>query len=199
MHTLYESLMGMIHTFVLPSLLTEGKNLPFTIFACWLIHYMHNALVMNDSSNKEHFPNISTLDSAHNLFALAIIAISLNVFDKRTDLLLLDTLEPDIENLQQCQDSFDLNAIHVVEHYHSCYTRGLALNLIHWFLKSYLFSIVNSDIADGDAYKSIFVPFTVHIGQHLIQYKHTAEECGHSSMPTFEQAIWFCKNERCLG
>ena len=114
MHTLYESLMGMIHTFVVPSLLTEGNNLPFTIFARWLVHYMHNALVMNDSSDKEHFPNISTLDGARNLFALAIIAILLNVFDKRTDLLLLDTLKPDIENLQQCQDIFDLNAIPVM-------------------------------------------------------------------------------------
>ena len=77
MHTLYESLMEMIHTFVLPSLLTEGENLPFTIFACRLIHYMHNALVMNDSSNKEHLPNISTLDSTCNLFALAIITMCL--------------------------------------------------------------------------------------------------------------------------
>ena len=107
MHTLYESLMGMIYTFVLLSLLTEGKNPPFTIFACWLIHYMHNALVMNDQSNKEHFPNIWTLDGAHSPFALAIIAI---VFNKRTDLLPLDTPKPDIENIQWCQDIFDLNA-----------------------------------------------------------------------------------------
>ena len=75
MHTLYESLMGMIHTFVLPSLLTEGKNLPFTIFVHQLVHYMHNTLVMNDSSDKEHCPNISTLDGACDLFALAIIAM----------------------------------------------------------------------------------------------------------------------------
>ena len=90
----------MIHTFVLPSLLTKGKNLPFTISASQLVHYMHNALVMNDSSNEEHFQNISTSDGAHDLFALAIIAILLNVFNKRTDLLPLDTLKPDIENLQ---------------------------------------------------------------------------------------------------
>ena len=83
MHTLYESLMGMIHTFVLPSLLTEGRNLPFTIFACWLVHYMHNALVMDDLSDEEHFPNISTSDGAHGLFALAIITILLNVFEDR--------------------------------------------------------------------------------------------------------------------
>ena len=100
MHTLCESLMEMIHIFVLPSLLTKGRNLPFTIFAHWLIHYMHNALVMNDSSDKEHLPNISTLDGTHDLFALAIISILLNVFDERTYLLRLDTLKPDIENLQ---------------------------------------------------------------------------------------------------
>ena len=63
-HMLYESLMGTIHTLVLPSLLTKGKNLPFTNFACQLVYYMHNALVINDSSNKEHFLNISTLDGA---------------------------------------------------------------------------------------------------------------------------------------
>ena len=72
MHTLYESLMGMIHTFVLPSLLTEGKNLPFTIFARWLLHYMHNTLVMNDLSDKEHLLNISTLDGTHDLFAQCV-------------------------------------------------------------------------------------------------------------------------------
>ena len=136
----------------------------------------------------------------HSLFALAIIAILLNVFDKRTDLLPLDTLKPDIENLQWCQDIFDLNTIPVIKHYHSCYTHGLALNLIHWFLKSYLFSIVNSDIADGDAYKSIFVPFTVHIGWQLIQmwtFINANFQTSRSSSTI--STIWFCKNERHLG
>ena len=86
-HTLHESLMGAIHTFILLSLLTEGKNLPLMPFAHHIVHYMHNAFVLNDLGDREHLPSLSTLDGARNVFAPAAITIFLNVFDDRTYLL----------------------------------------------------------------------------------------------------------------
>ncbi|KAF8800472.1 hypothetical protein BYT27DRAFT_7026457, partial [Phlegmacium glaucopus] len=70
MHTLQDSLIGAIHTFILPSLLTEGEKPPFVMFARRLVHYFHNAFVLNDSSDRAHLPALSTLDGVRDLFAL---------------------------------------------------------------------------------------------------------------------------------
>lgn len=165
-HMLHESLMGAIHTFILPSLLTDGKNLPLMPFARHIVHYMHNTFVFNDSGDREHLPSLSTLDGARNFFAPAAITISLNVFDDRMYLLPHDfsSSKQDLACLRRCHDTFDFNAIPLVEHYHMCYTCGLAFDLIHWVFENYSFSTIDFNSDNVDGYSSIFIPFIVHIG-----------------------------------
>ncbi|KAF8813076.1 hypothetical protein BYT27DRAFT_7085351, partial [Phlegmacium glaucopus] len=169
-HTLFNSLMGLIHTFVLPSLLTEGKNPPFTIFIRRLVHYLHNSFILNDFSDRDHLPTFSSLDGVRDLFALFSTTVFLNVLDDRTYQFLPGSLDQNEDALQQCQDAFDLNAIPVVKRHHLCYIQGLALDLIHWFFDNYTFSDVNLDSDDVDGYMVILVPFTVHIGRQIIRY-----------------------------
>ncbi|KAF8810356.1 hypothetical protein BYT27DRAFT_7070461, partial [Phlegmacium glaucopus] len=83
-HTLQDSLIGAIHTFILPSLLTEGEKPPFIMFAHCLVHYFHNVFILNNSSDRAHLPALSTLDGVQDLFTLFAIAIFLNVLDERT-------------------------------------------------------------------------------------------------------------------
>ena len=45
---------------------------------------MHNAYVMNNSSDREHLLSFSSMDDARDLFSLTMIAIFLNVLDERT-------------------------------------------------------------------------------------------------------------------
>ena len=184
--TLYETLIGRIHSFVLPALLTEGKNPPFTIHIRRIVHYMHSAYIVNDSSDRSHLLPFSSMDDARDLFSLATIAIFLNVFDERTYQLSSDTHQAGPTALQQCHDIFDLNAIPVIERYHLCYTRGLSLDLLEWFFENYSFSNVDLDEDDVDAFTIIFIPFIVSIGRQIAKYKRAAEEYGRTTFPTFE-------------
>jgi hypothetical protein len=92
---------------------------------------MHNAYVLNDSSNREHLLYFLTLDDARDFMSLVVMAIFLNVFDERTYQLSSETFETNPTVLQQCHAVFDPNAIPVVERYHLCYNRGLALDLLN--------------------------------------------------------------------
>lgn len=186
-HTLYETLLGQIHSFVLPSLLTEGKKPQLTIFARRMVHYMHNAYVLNDSSDRDHLLSFTTMDDVRDIFSLITLAMFLNAFDERTYHLPLDTFQGDREILLQCHDLFDLNAIPVVERHHLCYTRGLSIELLNWLFQYYTISSVEFEENDIDANVSVFVPFVVHIGRQIIRYKCLAEESGHTTSPTSKQ------------
>jgi hypothetical protein len=179
--------MGRIHTFILPSLLTEGKTPPFAIFIRRIVHYMHNAYVLSDSSDRSHLLPLSSIDDARDLLALATMAIFLNIFDERTYQLSTETHQEDPNALQQCHDTFDLNAIPVVERHHLCYTRGLSLDLLEWFFENFSFSSVELEEDDVDAFRTLFIPFIVCIGRQIAKYKRAAEEHGHATSSTFEQ------------
>lgn len=188
-HTLHDSLMGHIHSFLLPSLLTEGKNPPLTIFARRLVHYMHNAYVVNDSSDRSHLLSLSSMDDARDFFSLIAIAIFLNVLDERTYQLSSDTFQEDPTICEQRHETFDLNAIPVAERHHLCYTRGLAFDLLKWLFEHYSFSSENLEEPDVDSYQAIFVPFVVHVGRQIIRYKGAAEARGHATSSTSTQVI----------
>lgn len=186
-HTLYETLIGRIHSFVLPSLLTEGKHPPFTTFIRRIAHYMHNAYVADDSSDRSHLLSFLDLDDARDLLSLAAMGIFLNVLDERTYQCSLETRQDDSTALQECHDLFDLNAIPVVERYHLCYTRGILLDLLEWFFENFSFSSVDLEEDDIDAHQTIFIPFVVHIGRQITKYKRAAEEHGHTTLSTSEE------------
>jgi hypothetical protein len=179
-HTMYGSLMGKIHSFMLPSLLQEGDGLPFFMIFRRLVQYLHNAFVLDDFSDKEHLPPLSTMDGARNLFSLTTIALLANVLDERTYQLPTKFMADDIV---RCHEMFDLNAIPVVEHHQNCYARGLALNLILWYFQKYTFSRIGS-AENLDGYAQIFVPFAVHIGRQIIRYKYASKSAEGKLSPT---------------
>ena len=185
--TMYETLMGRIHSFILPSLLTEGRNPPFSIFVQRMVHYMHNAYVVNDSSDRGHLLAFSSMDDARDLLSLVTLAIFLNVLDERTYKLSLETYQDDPIALQRSYDIFDLNAIPVIERYHLSYTRGLSLDLLEWVFENYVFSSVELEEEDVDAFGTIFVLFIVYIGRQIAKYKRTAEEHGRTTSSTYKQ------------
>ena len=104
-HTLYETLIRQIHSFILPTLLTEGTKPPLTIFICRIVHYMHSAYVMNDSSEGSHLLIFSSLDDTRDLFSLISMAILLNVLDERMYQLSLEGHQEGLTTLQQCWTS----------------------------------------------------------------------------------------------
>jgi hypothetical protein len=179
--------MGRIHSFVLPLLLTEGKNPPFTIYIRRIAHYMHNAYVVNDSSDRSHLLSFLSLDDARDLLALVAMGIFLNVLDERTYQCSLEAHQDDPTALQQCHDIFDLNAISVVERHHLCYIRGILLDLLEWFFENFSFSSADLEEDDIDAHRMIFIPFVVHIGRQIMKYKRAAEKRGYTTLSKFEE------------
>jgi hypothetical protein len=61
---------------------------------------MHNAYNLNDSSNREHLLDFSTLDDARNFMSLVAMEIFLDVFDERTYQLSSETFETNPTVLQ---------------------------------------------------------------------------------------------------
>jgi hypothetical protein len=192
-HTLYETLIGKIHAFVLPSVLTEGTDPPFALFVRRVVHYMHNSYVKNDSSDHGHLLPLTTMDDARDLLSLVAIAIFLNAFDERTYMPSSDAVQDNPTIVQECHTIFDLNAIPVVERHHLCYVRGLALDLLVWFFENFFFThedFGEKEEEDVDAYTVIFAPFLVHIGRRIIRYKRHAEEHGHTTSPSLNQVSY---------
>ena len=148
---------------------------------------MHNAYVVNDSSDRSHLLSFSTFDDVRDLFALVTMAIFLNVLDERTYQLSLEAYQEELNILQMCHNIFDLNAIPVIERHHLCYTRGLSIDLLEWFFENYSISSVELEENDVDAFPTVFVPFIVHIGRQITKYKHAAEERGVVTSSTFKQ------------
>jgi hypothetical protein len=180
-HTLHATLFGLIHSFILPSVLTEGNHPPVAMLIRRLIHYFHGALVGNDPSEDDHMLDLASRNGAQDIFALFALAIFLNALDERT--YTIPAQSPQLHAI------FDLNAIPLVERYHNCYVRGLAFDLMEWYFEHYEFSLVNGEDSedDIDTHQFLLVPFTVHIARHLIGYKMHAEVNGHTTNSTYKQ------------
>jgi hypothetical protein len=116
------------------------------------------------------------MDDMKALFALFAMAIYANVFDKRTYLPFIHSVnDPSPEEREQQKES-DINAIPLLERRHYCYTRGLAFDLMFWFLNHYKFTQAMEEFDEDDAYGDIVVPYTVELGRCLVEYKCEAEE-----------------------
>ena len=166
--------------------MTEGEKPCFSTFARRLVHYLHTSFVLDDPSDREHLPNLSTMDGAKDMLSLYAIALFLNAFDDRTYKTPPISANQSHETLKKCQEFFDLNAIPVIERYHMCYTRGLALDLIRWFFNQYSFCSEDSS-EELDGYRDVLVPFVVHVGRHIIRYKRAAVKCESSSASNLGQ------------
>lgn len=178
-HTLLESLYGRIHTFVLSSACPEGKDPSFSTFIRRIVHYFHNTFVLGDEGDGSHIPDITNPDSARDLFALFVATMFLNVLDVRTYQAPSMSVNQSPHTLEDIQATFDLNAIPVIERHHFCYTRGLVLDLVFWFFDHY--SMLNEEEEEVDGYRTILIPFLVHVGQHIIRYKRAAVQCGYET------------------
>ena len=58
------------YTFILPLLLTEGKEPSFSTFMCCIVHYFHNSFVLNNQDEGDHLPNLCTIDGVRDLLSL---------------------------------------------------------------------------------------------------------------------------------
>jgi len=93
------------------------------------------------------------MDDIKALFALFAMAIFGNVFDKCTYLPFIHSVNgPTLKECEQ-QKEANINAIPLLERRHYCYTRGLAFDLIFWFLNQFGFS--KKDQEPDDAYHDI--------------------------------------------
>jgi len=129
---LHATLFGAIHSFILPSVLTEGKNPPSGLFIRRIVHYFHNAFVLEDSSNTEHLPSLTNMDGVQAIISLFTLAIYFNVLDERTYEFPSGAPMTDHNTLLACHQLYDLNAIPVIKQHHACHACGLAFDLVNW-------------------------------------------------------------------
>ena len=114
------------------------------------------------------------MDDVKALFALFAMAFFGNVFDKRTYLPFIHSVNAPTRKEREQQKEDDINAIPLLERRHYCYTRGLAFDLIFWFLNRFGFS--KEDQEPVDAYHDILAPYTAQLGRYMVEYKWEALE-----------------------
>jgi hypothetical protein len=181
-HLLHRSLFGIIHTLILGDFLSEGKFPSPIIFIRRLVHYFHNAFVLNDHSDETHLPTLSTINGAQDLMSLFAMAIFLNVFDPRTYRFPLFSPMDNVHTVVQQYNIFDLNEVPIEERHHACYIRGLAFDLINWFFDKYIIADAEMEHQEIEAYEAFAVPFVTHIGHQIVRYKENALESKYTSV-----------------
>jgi hypothetical protein len=148
----------------------------------------HHLLTFKDIRDDDGKVVKKGMDDVKAIFSLFAMAIFANVFDKRTYLPFNHTFsEPSPEELER-QKKADINAIPPLERRHYCYTRGLAFDLIFWFLNHFGFHMPMEETDDG--YKCLLSPFTAELGRHIITYKSQAEN---ATRPSYCGAVEFQK------
>lgn len=124
------------------------------------------------------------MDGVRDLFSLFAATMLLNVFDQRTYQIPSTSANQPHDILEKIQDLYDLNAIPVVERHHFCYTRGLVLDLVFWVFDHYSFSDCHNLEKEIDGYRTMLIPFLVHLCRQIMHYKRTAADCGHITLST---------------
>jgi len=114
------------------------------------------------------------VDDAKVLFALFAMALYGNVFDKRTYMPFNDSVDDLSPEEREEQKESDINAIPLLERRHYCYCRGLAFDLLSWFLNNYGFAKPKEE--PDYAYGYLLIPFAVELGRSMVEYKSTAEQ-----------------------
>jgi hypothetical protein len=135
----------------------------------------HHLLTFKDIIDENGTVVKKAMDDVKALFALFAMAIFGNVFDKRTYMPFVHSVnDPSPKERQEQRDS-DINAISLLERRHYAYTRGLAFDLIFWFLNRYGFSKPMEE--PGVTYGNLAVPFTAELALHMVEYKWEAQDC----------------------
>ena len=148
----------------------------------------HHLLTFKDIRDDDGKVVKKGMDDVKAIFSLFAMAIFANVFDKRTYLPFNRSFsEPSPEELER-QKEADINAIPPLERRHYCYTRGLAFDLIFWFLNRFGFHKPMEET--DDAYDCLLSPFTAELGRHIIAYKSEAEN---PTRPSYCDAVEFQK------
>ena len=121
----------------------------------------HHLLTFKDVIDENGTVVKNAMDDVKAFFALFVMAIYANVFDKCTYLPFIHSVnDPSPEECEQQKES-DINAIPLLERRHYCYTSGLAFDLMLWFLNHYRFSQPMQEPEDEYAYGDILIPYTV--------------------------------------
>ena len=115
------------------------------------------------------------MDDVKALFALFAMAFFGNVLDKRTYMPFVHSVEdPSPQERLEQMDS-NINAISLLERRHYAYTRGLAFDLIFWFLNRFDLSKPMEE-PDAGGYGNLVVPFTAQVARYMVEYKWEAED-----------------------
>jgi hypothetical protein len=145
----------------------------------------HHLLTFKDVVDENGTVVKSAMDDVKALFSLFLMSIYGNAFDKRTYMPFNHSVDEVSPEEREEQRQSDINAVPVLERRHYCYARGLAFDLLYWFLNRYGFA---KPMEEPDvAYPSVVVPITARLGQHMVAYKIEAEDLYVPSACTREQ------------
>jgi len=114
----------------------------------------------------------------------------MNALDKRTYMPFLQPGTTLTADELRSQKEIGLNAIPLVERRHCCYVRGLAFDLLAWFLNRY--SLEREPRISDDPYLNTVVPIAAALGRDMVLYKQRATKDGNvgvCSPKAFEKQV----------
>lgn len=115
------------------------------------------------------------MDDVKALFALFAMAMFANVLDKRTYMPLVSGVDEPSPTELEDQKVSDINAIPLLERRHYAYGRGLANDLLNWFLNQFGFRDTTDEDPDV-VFANISIPFIGQLASYMVGYKSDAED-----------------------
>ncbi|KAF8881525.1 hypothetical protein CPB84DRAFT_1620616, partial [Gymnopilus junonius] len=142
MSTIQDTMIGMMHTFVLEKLVTNTAHNDFLQVIRRMIVFVHGALIRNtveeDDEARAHVPYPRDMKSLVDLLTLCNMGIMQHIFD--FDTYSYATNQPNDELTAEQKDehwNYDNNAVPLLNRRAAIHARGLARDIISWLNSNY--------------------------------------------------------------
>ncbi|KDR83318.1 hypothetical protein GALMADRAFT_54761 [Galerina marginata CBS 339.88] len=182
--TIQDTMIRLIHTFMLDSYISNTNHTPTRILLCWLASLYYQGLVKKKYKRYEvthaHLFDFESFASVLDLMAFCNLIIFINVLDFQTYMFNKYIAVNDIKHLSQERlaaiEAFDHNTVPPKDRMRYQNARGQAYALIDWLFKSVDIIDLDTNQPVEDPCTSLWIPYIAQQASALLVYKNKAEQ-----------------------
>ncbi|KDR65087.1 hypothetical protein GALMADRAFT_82293, partial [Galerina marginata CBS 339.88] len=178
-----DTLIGLIHTFMLDDFITNINHPPTRILFCRMATFYYDDLVQkkyNKFAAHGHVFNIQNFSGVLDVISFCNLIILINVLDFRTYMYNGEFTVNNFKRLTKERiasiEAFDYNALSAKERMRYQYARGQAYAILDWLFKSVEIKEIPSGKIVKNPYHSLWIPLMAQQASALLVYKKKTME-----------------------
>ncbi|KIM48625.1 hypothetical protein M413DRAFT_20985 [Hebeloma cylindrosporum] len=177
MSKMKDTLYGLIHILIGDSVITNSSNEKMRSLLWRMVMFVYQALVDQDMDvddpDKDHVPDLQTLESLTDLLALTFFRLMSNVLDFRTYRLPNTTgHEPLTSDEESLVETYNVNAMNQAERTMCTYVRGMARKINEWIFEHYSIQLAGADMPLN--IENWVTEHHAHLAASMVRYKQKA-------------------------